>query len=305
MTADIDVAPDGEARLRAALDAAATTNPVPPAWDVIRERVEADERPGPTRRRSAPLLVAAAVLAALAVVGVATTGGDDEGVVADGRSESEEAYCAVLERGARARLAVIVFLEVAEPRDLDDVEAAIAATGVAGDVAYVDQATSFAEAQALFADDPTFHDLLRPEDVPTSFRLTVADAAAADALAAAVEPTPGVLSIEDGRAWRPDVLQVLDEIALADGSVALTHPTWLDDDVRAALVGSAPEEVAAEVAELDPLLRSDSAPTTAQGDAASALVLDAAERCGLRPEPLGRPPVLLDGGQPVTTTEPR
>lgn len=287
MTADLDLPPAAEARLRDALARAATLDPVGPAWDAIRERVEVGivVAPSSTRRRP-PLLLAAAVLvlAALAGLSVAASRAGDGDVTAAGGSE---AYCAVLGREARTRLAVLVYLESAVPPPRDDIEAAIAATGLADDVAYVDRATSYAESQTLFADDPTMLDLLRPEDVPTSFRLTVADPAAADALAAAMEAEPGVLTVEDARAWRPDVLQVLDEIAARDGSIApLTYTAWLADDVRTALVEAAPEDVAGEVVELESLLGSRVAPTTTQSDAASALVTDAARRCGLQPEPL-------------------
>lgn len=97
MAGDLDTAHPGEARLRAAL-AAAASGPVPPAWETIRARVLDGEEIVPlpqarsARRSSGPAALAAAVLlVVLAVAGalVVSQQGDDEqltqvgGTVAD------------------------------------------------------------------------------------------------------------------------------------------------------------------------------------------------------------------------------
>jgi hypothetical protein len=305
MTVEVDLPPAAEARLRAALDAAAATAPVPAAWDAVRERVETGDTVVPPARRRSPALVAAAAVVLLTLAGVAVltvrVGGDT--VTAAGT----EAYCATLDRTALSRISVMVFLDPdAAPTDPAAVEAAIAATGLAADVVRVDRAQAYAEARELFADQPTMLDVLRPEDVPSSFRLTVVDVEAADRIATLLESEPGVLTVEDTRAWRLDVLQVLDRLADPDASDDRSaHPQRVDEAVVAALEDTAPDDVAGELAAVAPLLRSQADAGPGPRAAARALVADAAARCGRAPDPLpGEPAFVLDGDL-TTTTMPR
>lgn len=286
MTADLDLAPDAEARLRAALSGAATLAPVDPAWEAICEQVELGQPPltarsHADRRRARPLLlVAAAVVVVVGIAGLTARGAGDD-VVADGRSERDETYCDVLQRPSRSRIEVAVFLDAAEPPDLDAIERSIAETGLADDVTFVDRDTSYAEARSLFEGNPTMLDLLRPEDVPTSFRLTVADEDASEELAAALGTVPGVMDVED--AWRPGaVIDVLRATTTAAERTAVTATRQRVDDVVAdALVATAPDELDDALATVDPWLRTLRPPERAEVEAAQQLVDDAASRCGL------------------------
>lgn len=66
---------------------------------------------------------------------------------------------------------------------------------------YVDREEAFAEAQDLFEDEPTMRELLRPEDVPTSFRVkpTNPDSNSVDALRGIFANEAGVLNVESAQ----------------------------------------------------------------------------------------------------------
>lgn len=67
---------------------------------------------------------------------------------------------------------IIIFLrpDVTEEQ-VEAIRASLEENPEVAEASYVDREEAFAEAQELFADQPTMRDLLRPEDVPTSFRV--------------------------------------------------------------------------------------------------------------------------------------
>ncbi len=286
MTAEADAPP----RLRAALDAAAA-GPVPPAWDAIRGRVGTGEvatlPPAPARRAARWLPVAAAVALVAGGVALATRAGDDP----TPRASDDAAYCAALARPARVGIGVMVFFDVdATTDDVARVRGAIEATGGANDLRYRDRDESYAEALRLFADQPEMLDLLRPEDVPTSFAMTTATDQAAAAVQAAVEDDPAVQAAEvDPPNARDLYAQV---VSLAKTGMPNGRPARpLDPAALDALTVAAPTELAvppelAEQAGPDPVGQVTAwlRPTAGDGRgpqaAASAIVVDAASRCG-------------------------
>lgn len=307
MTADTDVA-DAPTRLRAALDAAAD-GPVPPAWDAIVARVEAGEQVAvPPRHAARWLPVAAAVALVAGGVVLAVRAADDP----DPAASDDATYCEALARPARAGIGVMVYLDPdVTAEDVDRVRAAIEATGVAQDLEYRDREESYAEARELFADEPAMLDLLRPEDVPTSFWMTVADddAAAAVRVATEEDPATDMHGVEvEPRRLRDLYAQVA---ILADSGSWYSRPLRpIDPAVLDAFVAAAPADlsIAPELAERigpEPVgqvatrLR-QTPPVDGPPDvAASAVVMDAATRCGRDASE-----VLGDDADTATTTEP-
>ncbi len=76
---------------------------------------------------------------------------------------------------------------------------------------YVDREEAFAEAQELFADEPTMRDLLRPEDVPTSFRVkpTNPDSDSVQALRGVFENEAGVEQVQSAQ----DAIRAIQELS--------------------------------------------------------------------------------------------
>ncbi len=108
--------------------------------------------------------------------------------------DAKPAFCSVLdEPGGRT---VFVYVEAdADPataRAIGDELAEI--DGVQG-LVYVDRDESFEEAKQIFADQPTMRELLRSEDIPTSWRFGVTDDATEASARAAVEGRDAVLDI--------------------------------------------------------------------------------------------------------------
>jgi len=67
---------------------------------------------------------------------------------------------------------IIIFVSPdATDEQVSAIEASLEENPEVADFSYVDRDAAFAEAQELFEDQPTMADLLRPEDVPTSFRV--------------------------------------------------------------------------------------------------------------------------------------
>ncbi|HMJ76031.1 MAG TPA: permease-like cell division protein FtsX [Iamia sp.] len=279
-----------EARLRAVLDAAATADPVPPAWEDIRARSESGEvLPALPTRRPRALLAAAVVVAALIVGGglAARSGGE-----ADTASSSDSDYCAVLARPAFAGVGVVVHLEPdVDPGTVDAVGAAIDATGVARAVVYRDRTESFATARELFADEPTMVEILRPEDVPTSFLIEVGDAPDADRVAAAVEGRAGVLDVDDDRRLSADVDLYAEVAALARGGSGGLTGRAVDPQVLDAFAAAAPEVLVDDVRAVRDAL-AEPIPRDTPGPAVGAVLADAGDRCGRTPpaDPHGDPP---------------
>ncbi|HEU5152362.1 MAG TPA: permease-like cell division protein FtsX [Iamia sp.] len=104
-----------------------------------------------------------------------------------------------LNRNFRGDVDIIIFLETdvtdaqveALQRSLDDNPEVREAT-------YVDREEAFEEAQDLFKDEPTMRDLLRPEDVPTSFRVkpTNPDIESVNALRSVFDGEAGVFEVQ-------------------------------------------------------------------------------------------------------------
>ncbi|HEU5149815.1 MAG TPA: permease-like cell division protein FtsX [Iamia sp.] len=303
MTADHD-------RLRAALAAAATAAPVPPAWDAIAERVAAGEVVAlPPVRRRAPALAAAAavVFLALAGVGIAVGRDDRDDVTATGGSE---AYCAVLARPARADVGpqVHVFLDPAvTPEQVEAVRAAIRAEAPADGYAYVESAAAYEEAQEMFEDQETLRDLLRPEDVPPRFVVISDDEDAAEAFVARVADAPGVIDADIVPVPEPqadaDLFTVMAGIARGGPRPEELGFLPVSDDVLEAFRATAPAELGRSVVSTAHILRDLGPPSRLAREAVDTVVADAVERCGreVPPAPEGGAP---DTTAATTTTEP-
>lgn len=270
----------------------------------------------PSRRTA---LVAAAAIVALVAGGLAarTLTRDADGEVIAGPGGDISAWCAALAAPARIGEPVVVFLAPdADSSDVADVGDRLHSTPGVELVRYHDRTAAFAQAQVLFADQPTMLSLLREGDVPTSFRVTIGDGGDAGALAREVWTWPGVQQVEtalsalppdpDGAGpsarvaggWRGDD-RVVEQIRwLADGGPAdIAAEAW--ETVRA----GAPEELADAMAALDPLLdphRPAPVPTAADRTEAQTLLTAADERCDLRPRPQGGD----DDTTTATSTEP-
>lgn len=299
MTADHD-------RLRAALAAAATAAPVPPAWDAIAERVTTGEVVLPPVRRRAPALAAAAAVVLLALAGVGlAVGRDDRGdVTAAGGSE---AYCAVLARPVQpgGAVAVYLFLQPEPPAEgVDVVRRLIEETAGVTSWGYVASELAYEDARRLFEDEEALLELLRPEDVPPFYSVVVTDREAAEALVAAADATPEVTAAELGAEAAPDAPDVF--TALADLARGRSETGFIpaSTEVVDAFRATAPADLGRAVGPAAHLLGSPRGSSRLGREAVDTVVADAVERCGreVPSEPAGGAPDTTEAA--TTTTEP-
>lgn len=212
------------------------------------------------------------------VVGAAAAGA----VVLLGDERDDEAYCDALDTRARVDLRVIVFLhEDVGPNGVARIEGDIRDLPGVEDLVYVDRDEAYAEALELFADEPNMQELLRPEDVPTSFRFTVPDGNAVVDVRQALADDVWVTNIADppydGRSVLEIVRMVIDEDM--EGDLGRFGP-WVAPDVAERLGATAPEAVADDVDRLlEELTDDEGVIETAHQGAAEAVVDDARERC--------------------------
>ncbi len=107
---------------------------------------------------------------------------------------------------------IIIFLEpdVTEEQ-IDALQRTLDDNPEVREATYVDREEAFAEAQELFADEPTMQELLRPEDVPTSFRVkpTNPDSDSVVALRGVFQNEAGVLDVESAQ----DAIKAIQELS--------------------------------------------------------------------------------------------
>jgi cell division protein FtsX len=158
-----------------------------------------------TPRRSRRLIVAGVVVVLVVLVGVAVLIGrqagddDQEGSPASaaepgdgrgGQAEEEETLDGDVE--------VIVYLDpdTTEP-ERQALEAKLADDPAIRGFSYVDRAATYEEFLRLFEDEPEFVDDVRPEDLPTSFKVVPEDASASSVrrIKAAYEGESGVKQV--------------------------------------------------------------------------------------------------------------
>lgn len=97
---------------------------------------------------------------------------------------------------------IIIFLQPEVSQDqIDALQRSLDDNPEVREATYVDQDEAFEEAQDLFEDEPTMQELLRPEDVPTSFRVkpTNPDPESVRALRGVFENEAGVLEVESAQ----------------------------------------------------------------------------------------------------------
>jgi len=112
---------------------------------------------------------------------------------------------------------IIVFLEPDVTEDqIDALQRSLDDNPEVREATYVDRDEAFAEAQELFADEPTMQELLRPEDVPTSFRVkpTNPDPDSVRALRSVFETEAGVLDVESAQEAIKAIQELSDKLNL-------------------------------------------------------------------------------------------
>jgi cell division protein FtsX len=93
--------------------------------------------------------------------------------------------------------AVVVWLDVdAGPEQVAAVEDLLQSIPSVAEVDYIDRDRTWVEFEEYFADEPEIQELVEPEHLPTSFRITVGSYSMVDGVREAVEPVGSVDSIE-------------------------------------------------------------------------------------------------------------
>ncbi len=129
-----------------------------------------------------------------AVVGVAVLVGAGVAWTALGGDDDRPGYCAALDEPGGRVLLVHLDPDV-EPATVTAIGDDLAAVDGLVGPEYVDRDASFAEAEELFDDQPTMQELLRAEDIPTSWRMGITADDVEAAARAVVEDREGVLDV--------------------------------------------------------------------------------------------------------------
>lgn len=98
----------------------------------------------------------------------------------------------------RGDVQIVVFVEAdATQEQIDSLRRTLEENPEVAEATYVDREESFEEAQELFADSEVMSELLRPEDIPTSFRVSPRnpDIEAVVALRSVLDDEQGVLEV--------------------------------------------------------------------------------------------------------------
>lgn len=112
----------------------------------------------------------------------------------------------------RGDVQIVVFVEPEATDDqVDAVRQSLEDNPEVDSATYVDREESFAEAQELFEDSPVMRDLLRPDDLPTSFRVKPRnpDIESVVALRSVLENEPAVLEV----ASATEAIQAIQELS--------------------------------------------------------------------------------------------
>ncbi len=92
---------------------------------------------------------------------------------------------------------LVIWLAVdAQPADIEQVDATLAANPGVTEYSYVDRDQTYAEFEEYWADDPAVIDLVEADQLPTSFVVTVGQAGAIDELERQLEPFGSVGEVE-------------------------------------------------------------------------------------------------------------
>jgi cell division transport system permease protein len=112
---------------------------------------------------------------------------------------------------------IIIFLTPDVTQDqIDALQRSLDDNPEVREATYVDRDEAFEEAQELFADEPTMQELLRPEDVPTSFRVkpTNPDPDSVVALRGVFQNEAGVLDVESAQEAIKAIQELSDKLNL-------------------------------------------------------------------------------------------
>jgi cell division transport system permease protein len=112
---------------------------------------------------------------------------------------------------------IIIFLEPDVTQDqIDTLQRSLDDNPEVREATYVDRDEAFEEAQDLFEDEPTMQELLRPEDIPTSFRVkpTNPDPESVRALRSVFENEAGVLEVESAQEAIRAIKELSDKLNL-------------------------------------------------------------------------------------------
>ena len=276
-----------------------------------RERHERAGRPTLAIAAAAVVLVVAAAGAALVL-----RDGSDSSTAASGGP-----FCAALVQLALPRdqgLAadVAIYVEPAASRaTIEQLTADLEADATIAVVRYVDPDETYERFRELFADEPTLLDHVDPQDLPTSFEVTVAAGADPAQVAARWRAQERVW---DSRDRVTDSQRVVDALVWAgeDDRVTQRDVLWTDDpsiveawngrvdDVRRTATPDVAEAVDVLATALVSGVESpapDRAGSPAPAAAAQVLEAAAQRECGLRPR---TPPVPSAADGATTTTAP-
>lgn len=147
-----------------------------------------------------------------------------------------------LNRNFRGDVDIIIFLtpDVTDEQ-VDALQRSLDENPEVREAEYVDREEAFAEAQELFEDQPTMLEVLRPEDVPTSFRVkpTNPDIESVVALRNVFRSQAGVLDVESAqeaiRAIQELSNKLRDGVRIASGISALVSILLIYNTIRTAM----------------------------------------------------------------------
>lgn len=99
-----------------------------------------------------------------------------------------------------ADVEVSIFLaDAITPAQQQDLETELRSSSVVAEVIYESKEQAYANAQAIFADDPVILENVRPEDLPASFRVRLTDPEEFEVIASLFSGRPGIDQIVDQR----------------------------------------------------------------------------------------------------------
>ncbi len=187
-------------------------------------------RPSRPSRRAAGLFAVAAAVVALVVGAVALwPSGESERIDAAGIDDAPAATTVPCAVGA----AFVYLLPGAEQQTVDAVRSSLVDIGPDDPIEFMDQARTFEEFRQLFADQPQFVESISPEELPTSFRISLREPWT-DSQISSVESMPGVLRVEFSEEYgevvcgRPSTSTTVQEPTTSD--LGATTTTMLASD---------------------------------------------------------------------------
>lgn len=168
----------------------------------LRERVERRHRHHRRRRTAGRAAMATATLAVVVgagFVGFANRAGDEATVSPAAGPASVLAAGRTLDTGDGCLDVIIWLTPEVEARSVLEVENALRAQPGVTAIMYTTRTETWAEFSRYYADEPEILALVEPEDLPTSFVVTIADQSLFDDMRTSIGPLPGVNIVETCR----------------------------------------------------------------------------------------------------------